>query len=67
MTLVGRNRDRAVLVISFVYSIQSVFGTVFPSGTERIITVLLPPISEGWGKVLFSVCLSVHTSMVGGG
>ena len=23
---------------------------------------LLPPASEGWGKVLFSVCLSVHTS-----
>ena len=22
---------------------------------------LLPPASEGWGKVLFSVCLSVHT------
>ena len=26
---------------------------------------LLPPASEGWGKVLFSVCLSVHIS--GGG
>ena len=23
---------------------------------------LLPPASEGWGKVLFSVCLSVHIS-----
>ena len=28
---------------------------------------LLPPASEGWGKVLFSVCLSVHTSTGGGG
>ena len=27
---------------------------------------LLPPASEGWGKVLFSVCLSVHTSTGGG-
>ena len=27
----------------------------------------LPPASEGWGKVLFSVCLSVNTSMGGGG
>ena len=26
---------------------------------------LLPPASEGWGKVLFSVCLSVHTSRGG--
>ena len=26
---------------------------------------LLPPASEGWGKVLFSVCLSVHTSTGG--
>ena len=30
-------------------------------------TILLPPASEGWGKVLFSVCLSVHTSTGGGG
>ena len=29
-------------------------------------TKLLPPASEGWGKVLFSVCLSVHTSTGGG-
>ena len=28
---------------------------------------LLPPASEGWGKVLFSVYLSVHTSTGGGG
>ena len=27
----------------------------------------VPPASERWGKVLFSVCLSVHTSMRGGG
>ena len=27
----------------------------------------LPPASEEWGKVLFSVCLSVHTSTGGGG
>ena len=27
--------------------------------------IFLPPASEGWGKVLFSVCLSVHIS--GGG
>ena len=27
----------------------------------------LPPASEGWGKVLFSVCLSVHTSTGGRG
>ena len=27
---------------------------------------LLPPASEGWGKVLFSVCLSVHISGGGG-
>ena len=26
---------------------------------------LLPPVSEGWGKVIFSVCVSFHTS--GGG
>ena len=30
-------------------------------------SVLLLPASEGWGKVLFSVCLSVHTSIWGGG
>ena len=29
-------------------------------------TFLLQPASEGWGKVLFSVCLSVHT-LTGGG
>ena len=29
--------------------------------------VFLPPASEGCGKVLFSVCLSVHTSTRGGG
>ena len=28
---------------------------------------LLPPASEGWGKVPFSVCLSVHTSRSGRG
>ena len=27
----------------------------------------LPPASKGWGKVIFSVCVSVHTSMGGGG
>ena len=27
--------------------------------------LFLPPASEGWGKVLFSVCLSVHTSWGG--
>ena len=27
----------------------------------------LPPASEGWGKVLFSVCLSVNTSTGGRG
>ena len=30
-----------------------------------ICSLFLPPASEGWGKVLFSVCLSVHIS--GGG
>ena len=30
-------------------------------------TFLLLPASKGWGKVLFSVCLSVHTSMGGRG
>ena len=35
---------------------------------EGGVNLLLPPTSEGWGKVLFSVCLSVHTSDgVGGG
>ena len=29
--------------------------------------VYLPPSFKGWGKVLFSVCLSVETSMGGGG
>ena len=28
---------------------------------------LLPPASEGWGKVIFSLCVSVHTSTGGGG
>ena len=28
---------------------------------------LLPPTSEGWGKVIFSVCVSIHTSTGGGG
>ena len=27
----------------------------------------LPPASEGWEKVIFSLCVSVHTSMGGGG
>ena len=27
---------------------------------------LLPPASEGWGKVIFSLCVSVHTLMGGG-
>ena len=27
----------------------------------------LPPASEGWGKVIVSVCVSVHTSIGGGG
>ena len=35
--------------------------------TERVVPSLLPPASEGWGKVLFSVCLSVHTSTGGEG
>ena len=30
---------------------------------EESASGFLPPASEGWGKVLFSVCLSVHTSM----
>ena len=31
-----------------------------------VITWFLPPASEGWGKVIFSLCVSVHTSMGGG-
>ena len=33
----------------------------------RVSHQFLPPASEGWRKVLFSVCLSVHTSPRGGG
>ena len=28
--------------------------------------IFLPPATEGWGKVIFSVCLSVHTGTGGG-
>ena len=38
------------------FSLPHTFGIAF---------CFLPPASEGWGKVLFSVCLSVHIS--GGG
>ena len=31
----------------------------------KIITTLLPPASEGWGKVIVSLCVSVHTSTGG--
>ena len=30
-------------------------------------TLLLPPASEGWREVIFSLCVSVHTSTGGGG
>ena len=40
-------------------------GPVF-GGSSELPMWFLPPASEGWGKVLFSVCLSVHTSTGGG-
>ena len=36
------------------------------SNCRTLISFLLPPASEEWGKVLFSVCLSVHISTPGG-
>ena len=30
---------------------------------QALTVILLPPASEGWGKVIFSLCMSVHTSM----
>ena len=30
------------------------------------VKIFLPPASEGWGKVIFSLCVSVHTSTGGG-
>ena len=40
---------------------NSIFTPVYPS------FVSLPPASEGWGKVIFSLCVSVNTSTGGGG
>ena len=41
-----------------VFSVERKLQTV---PQLRVFVVLLPPASEGWGKVIISVCLSVHT------
>ena len=33
----------------------------------QVLPNLLPPASEGWGKVIFSLCMSVHTLTGGEG
>ena len=45
---------------------QYKFNHNLSSNHDTVPAVYLPPASEGWGKVLFSVCLSVHISGGGG-
>ena len=50
------------------FRFHSQYGCTFRlSAVTSVHTTFLPPASEGWGKVIFSLCVSVHTSTGGGG